>query len=121
MLEHVALRVEVLHGQHCSVEPCVCRDRREAANQHSGGAVAQVPQFEGISPGRGSGRLHKMRLHDARHTYATLQLEGDVHPTVVSWALGHSSPAFTAAFYAHVTPSHTQSAAAVIDAALSHS
>lgn len=59
-----------------------------------------------------------MRLHDARHTYATLQIAGGVHPAVVSRALGHSSPAFTAAIYQHVAPSHTQAAAAVIDAAL---
>jgi integrase len=62
--------------------------------------------------------LPNMRLHDARRTYATLQLAGGVHPTVVSRALGHSSVAITDSIYAHVMPSHTEAAAAVIDAAL---
>lgn len=41
--------------------------------------------------------------HGLRHTYATLSLEAGVDISVVSKQLGHSSVAFTARIYAHVT------------------
>ena len=41
--------------------------------------------------------------HGLRHTYATLSLEAGVDISVVSKQLGHSSVAFTAKIYAHVT------------------
>ena len=43
-----------------------------------------------------------MRLHDARHLYATTLLREDVHPKIVSEGLGHSSVAFTLDTYSHV-------------------
>ena len=42
-------------------------------------------------------------LHGARHSYATLALEGGVRLDVVSTQLGHSSVATTADIYAHVS------------------
>jgi integrase len=41
--------------------------------------------------------------HGLRQTYATLSLEAGVDISVVSKQLGHSSVAFTAKIYAHVT------------------
>lgn len=43
----------------------------------------------------------KIRLHDLRHTAATLMIEADVHPKIVSDILGHSSIAITMDRYAH--------------------
>ena len=45
-----------------------------------------------------------IRLHDVRHTHATLLLRSGVNPKVVSERLGHSSVAFTLDTYAHVMP-----------------
>ncbi len=44
----------------------------------------------------------KIRLHDTRHTMATLALEAGVHPKVVQEQLGHSSIAVTLDTYSHV-------------------
>jgi integrase len=43
------------------------------------------------------------RLHDLRHTFATLLLERGVHIKAVSELLGHSSVNITLAIYGHVT------------------
>jgi integrase len=42
------------------------------------------------------------RLHDLRHTAATLMMEAGVHPSIVSRSLGHASEAFTMSVYGHV-------------------
>lgn len=44
------------------------------------------------------------RIHDLRHTFATLLLERGVPIKVVSELLGHSSIGITLAIYGHVTP-----------------
>lgn len=41
------------------------------------------------------------RLHDARHSCATLALEAGLHPKVVQQLLGHSSWAVTMDLYRH--------------------
>ena len=48
--------------------------------------------------------MPRIRLHDVRHTYATLALKAGVHAKVVSERLGHSSIAITLDLYSHVTP-----------------
>lgn len=58
------------------------------------------------------------RFHDLRHAYATTLLAANVHPKVVSDALGHSSAAFTMDTYQHLLPSLSHTAAAAIEAAL---
>lgn len=45
--------------------------------------------------------LPKIRLHDLRHTHATLALQAGVHPKIVSERLGHSTIAFTLDVYSH--------------------
>ena len=45
----------------------------------------------------------RIRLHDLRHTWATLALEAGIHPKVVSARLGHSSVQITLDVYSHVT------------------
>lgn len=44
------------------------------------------------------------RLHDLRHTHATLLLKAGVPIKVVSERLGHATPGFTMATYQHVLP-----------------
>lgn len=55
--------------------------------------------------------LPRIRVHDLRHTHATLLLMAGAPPHVVSMRLGHRSVAFTLQQYAHVLPQ--QQAAAV--------
>jgi hypothetical protein len=56
-----------------------------------------------------------IRLHDVRHTHATLLLAAGVNPKVVSERLGHSSVAFTLDTYAHVMPGMQPEAAELFD------
>lgn len=56
-------------------------------------------------------KLPPVRLHDLRHSYASLMLESGVDLKTVSQALGHSTIRITADTYAHVTPAMQQSAA----------
>lgn len=48
--------------------------------------------------------LPKIRIHDCRHTHATLLLEAGVSLKEVQERLGHSSIKMTGDIYAHVTP-----------------
>ena len=48
--------------------------------------------------------LPRIRLHDLRHTHATLLFKAGVPVKVVSERLGHSTPGFTMATYQHVLP-----------------
>lgn len=48
--------------------------------------------------------LPKIRLHDLRHTHATLLLAAGTPPKVVSERLGHTTVAFTLDTYAHAVP-----------------
>ncbi len=58
--------------------------------------------------------IRTIRLHDLRHTHATLALKAGVPVKVVSERLGHESPAFTLKQYAHVIPGMQAAAAAVV-------
>lgn len=52
-----------------------------------------------------------IRLHDVRHTYATLALKAGVHVKIVSERLGHASIAITLDLYSHVIPGLARDAA----------
>jgi integrase len=47
------------------------------------------------------GKFRRIRLHDLRHTYATLALDSGMKPWDLSDRLGHSSVAFTLNVYRH--------------------
>lgn len=46
----------------------------------------------------------RIRLHDLRHTHASLLRQAGVSPKVVSERLGHATVGFTMQVYAHVIP-----------------
>jgi integrase len=52
----------------------------------------------------GAAGLPRIRVHDLRHTAATLLLTRGVHPKVVQEMLGHSTIALTLDTYSHVAP-----------------
>ena len=60
-----------------------------------------------------------IRLHDLRHTAATLLPSKNVHVRVVSEMLGHSSITITLNTYSHLVPSLHDQAAEVMDSLLS--
>jgi integrase len=62
--------------------------------------------------------LPQIRLHDLRHSVASILLAQGVHPKVVSELLGHATIALTLDTYSHVIPSLQQEAAAVVAAAV---
>ena len=59
--------------------------------------------------------LRHQRIHDLRHTCATLLLIQGVNPKVVMERLGHSSIRLTLDTYSHVTPSLQRDASAKMD------
>lgn len=59
--------------------------------------------------------LRGVRLHDARHTHATIMLKQGVHPKIVQERLGHSTISTTLDTYSHVAPGLQQAAAAAFD------
>jgi integrase len=58
--------------------------------------------------------LRPIRLHDLRHTHASLGLAAGVPIKVMSERLGHTSSSFTADAYQHVTPALEEQAAATV-------
>jgi integrase len=59
--------------------------------------------------------LEGIRLHDARHTHATIMLKQGVHPKIVQERLGHSTISTTLDTYSHVAPGLQQAAAKGFD------
>jgi len=59
--------------------------------------------------------LNGIRLHDARHTHATIMLKQGVHPKIVQERLGHSTISTTLDTYSHVAPGLQQAAARAFD------
>jgi integrase len=61
--------------------------------------------------------LKPIRLHDARHSHASLMLKQGTHPKIVQERLGHASIQVTLDTYSHVAPGLQEAAAARFDQA----
>ncbi len=55
--------------------------------------------------------LPAIRLHDLRHTHATLVLQAGIHPKVVSERLGHATVSITLDTCSHAIPAMQEEAA----------
>jgi integrase len=64
----------------------------------------------------GEDALPEIRLHDLRHTHATLLLAGGVHPKIVSERLGHAKISITLDTYSHIIPTLQREAASKLAA-----
>jgi integrase len=64
--------------------------------------------------------LKPIRLHDARHTHASLMLKQGVHPKIVQERLGHASIGITLDTYSHVAPGLQEAAAIGFDQLVSN-
>ena len=62
--------------------------------------------------------LRGVRLHDLRHTHASLLLRQGVHPKIVQERLGHASISTTLDIYSHVMPGLQAAAASKFDEGL---
>ena len=59
--------------------------------------------------------LKAIRIHDLRHTHASLMLKAGVNPKVVSERLGHANISITLDIYSHVLPGMQEAAAEKFD------
>jgi len=59
--------------------------------------------------------LKHFRLHDARHTHASLMLKQGIHPKIVQERLGHATISTTLDLYSHVVPGLQEAAAMKFD------
>jgi len=64
----------------------------------------------------GRAGVPRIRLHDLRHSWASLALAAGVNPKVVSERLGHATVSFTLDTYSHVMPGLQEDAAAKVAA-----
>ncbi len=62
--------------------------------------------------------LPHIRVHDLRHTTASILLEAGTHPKIVQDLLGHSTIRLTLDTYSHLTPPLHQASAHTMDAVL---
>jgi integrase len=62
--------------------------------------------------------LPHIRLHDVRHTYATVSLDAGINPKIISERIGHASLAFTLQVYTHRSEGRDRAAAETIAAML---
>ncbi|MEP7112315.1 MAG: tyrosine-type recombinase/integrase [Ilumatobacteraceae bacterium] len=99
------------------------RDHRDESMVTRDGYVFQSTDGQPVNPASFSntfdrlvarGGLPRIRLHDLRHTYATLALRLGTHPVLLSERLGHTSIAVTIDRYSHVIPSIDRKAADVV-------
>lgn len=58
---------------------------------------------------------YNIRLHDLRHSFATMLLENNTNIKKVSESLGHSSISITGDIYSHVTPTMGEEIARVVE------
>jgi integrase len=62
--------------------------------------------------------LQHIRVHDLRHTHASLMLKAGIHPKIVSERLGHANIGITLDTYSHVLPGLQEEAAEKFDQVL---
>lgn len=75
------------------------------------GTALPPDRFTKMFAQRVSTRDFRIRLHDLRHTHATLALQAGLHPKVVSERLGHANISITLDVYSDVIPAMQQEAA----------
>lgn len=68
---------------------------------------------------KGKDPLPEIRLHDLRHTGASLMIANNVDIVTVSHRLGHAKPSTTLDIYSHAIPSKDKAAALVLSEAIS--
>jgi integrase len=99
----------------------LAEERREFGDSyHDHGKLFCHPDGRPIHPDTITRRFNRLvdragvpliRLHDVRHTYATLSLDAGVEPKVVADRIGHANMAYTLTIYTHRSTGRDQPAA----------
>ena len=108
------------HGASCRAERRVLarwpQEGRPRLHRHERARRAPLPGW--ISNRLGvrtkAARRARVRLHDTRHTAATLMLAAGIQPEVVREMLGHSHGSITLGIYGHVPPTMGRDACGVV-------
>lgn len=80
-----------------------------------------LPVALGVGDELGERLLSRRRLHDLRHSSASIQLDQGVDITLVSKRMGHSNTSITGNLYVHLLRSSGQKAAETVSAAVPRS
>ncbi len=70
-----------------------------------------LTRIRGARRALGEDKLSEIRMHDLRHTHATLLLQAGIHPKIVSERLGHAKVSITMDVYSHAVPTLQREAA----------
>ena len=87
---------------------------RDRLRVHDGRRPGDAPaeRVTGVRPGHRCGQAtEETRLHDLRHTHASLALAAGVNPKVISERLGHATVSITLDTYSHAIPALQEEAA----------
>lgn len=112
--------------------PAVLRDLLLGHRERGGGAAEDVLMFGGDGAPFHAASLYRradrawsaarlrdrLRLHQARHTYASFMIAAGVNAKALSVFMGHSSIKVTFDLYGHLMPGTEAEAAALLDAFL---
>jgi integrase len=79
--------------------------------REDGQAVHPQSVSRAFERGLVAAKLPRIRLHDLRHTHATLALAAGIHPKVVSDRLGHATVSISLDTYSHAIPALQEEAA----------
>jgi integrase len=116
----VALAAQVAHALHCQAARQALERSAASGMWVDTGLVFTQPSGAALDPARVSRDFDRLvsvldvpriRLHDLRHTSASLGLAAGESLLEVSRRLGHSSITITADVYAHISPSSAHAAA----------
>ncbi len=86
----------------------------------TGGGLEQGVVERALIQALANARLPRVRVHDLRHTTASVLLAAGTHPKVVQDLLGHSTITLTLDTYSHLTEPLHQQAARAMDLVLAH-
>jgi integrase len=89
----------------------LAKEKREFGDSYRDhGKLFCHPDGQLINPDTITRRLNRLvdrggvpliRLHDVRHTYATLSVDAGVDPKILSDRIGHANMAYTMSIYTH--------------------
>jgi integrase len=98
-----------------ALREAACKNRLKLLFTTDTGAPIHVSDLaKHFKSALGRAQLPPIRFHDLRHTAATLLLANGVPLVTVTKSLGHSSPAITAAIYAHALDESKSTAIAAL-------
>ena len=99
-------------------EPTVAADALVFGRAHDEPFHAATLYRRADSAWRADGLTERLRLHQARHTYASFMIAAGVNAKALSQFMGHSSIKVTFDLYGHLMPGSEQEAAGMLDAFL---